>query len=205
LALQTVTVSIQGDLSVAQSREVEAADALPLFAHLKVVLRDAQEQRLSRSAEPVSGDFLNRVINGDCMTVMKSLPTESVDCVITSPPYFALRDYGVDGQIGLEETPGVYTQKLVELFRETRRVLKSTGTLWLNLGDSYASGGKRRAWTKAAEQPWNTCACRHGEKGAPRSKAEGPHRYPIARRLRSSGRWLVSPPGHHLGEAKSHA
>ncbi len=72
---------------------------------------------------------------------MKRLPDECVDCVVTSPPYFGLRDYGADGQIGLEETPDMYTRRLVELFREVRRVLKTEGTLWLNLGDSYAAGG----------------------------------------------------------------
>lgn len=141
MALQTVTVSIQGGLSVAQSLKLDDEDVLPLFAKLKLVLRGTKERRPSPSAEPLPSDFLNRVIQGDCMTVMESLPAESVDCVITSPPYFNLRDYGVPGQIGREATPAAYTHRLVELFRETRRVLKSTGTLWLNLGDSYAAAG----------------------------------------------------------------
>jgi DNA modification methylase len=73
--------------------------------------------------------------------VLKSLPDESVHCVVTSPPYFGLRDYGVAGQIGLEETPEGFVAELVGVFDEVRRVLRSDGTVWLNLGDSYAGGG----------------------------------------------------------------
>ena len=76
---------------------------------------------------------------GDCLEVLKTLPDGSVNCCVTSPPYFGLRDYGHDGQIGLEETPDAFVSKLVEVFREVRRVLKDDGTLWLNLGDSYAA------------------------------------------------------------------
>jgi DNA modification methylase len=65
-----------------------------------------------------------------------------VDCRMTSPPYWGLRDYGHEGQMGLEETPEAYTENMIAVFREVRRVLKTTGTLWLNLGDSYTSGGR---------------------------------------------------------------
>lgn len=78
-----------------------------------------------------------RIICGDSLEVLKTLPDESVDCVITSPPYFGLRDYGVSGQIGLEETPEMYVQSLSKVFNEVKRVLKKEGTFWLNLGDSY--------------------------------------------------------------------
>lgn len=74
---------------------------------------------------------------GDSLSVLKNLPSESVQCCVTSPPYFGLRDYGVDGQIGLEPTPDEYIAKMVEVFREVRRVLRDDGTLWLNIGDSY--------------------------------------------------------------------
>lgn len=74
---------------------------------------------------------------GDCLTTLRSLPDQSVQTGITSPPYFGLRDYGVPGQLGLEETPDQYVAKMVEVFREVRRVLRDDGTLWLNLGDSY--------------------------------------------------------------------
>ncbi len=75
---------------------------------------------------------------------MKTLPEQSVNCCVTSPPYFGLRDYGHEGQIGLEETPEAFIQKMVEVFREVKRVLRDDGTLWLNLGDSYAGSGKGR-------------------------------------------------------------
>lgn len=81
------------------------------------------------------------IYTGDCVESIKSLPDKSVNTCITSPPYFGLRDYGVDGQIGLEETPDQYVAKLVEVFREVRRILRDDGTLWLNLGDSYAGSG----------------------------------------------------------------
>lgn len=85
------------------------------------------------------------IINGDCRDVLKTLPDESVHTCVTSPPYWGLRDYQVDGQIGLEKTIDEYVSEMVEVFREVRRVLRSDGTLWLNLGDSYASGG-RTTW-----------------------------------------------------------
>lgn len=81
------------------------------------------------------------LLQGDCLEVMKTLPDRSVQCCISSPPYFGLRDYGMDGQIGLEETPEAYVEKLVAVFREVRRVLKDDGTIFLNLGDSYAGSG----------------------------------------------------------------
>ncbi len=84
---------------------------------------------------------MDRLLHGDALKVLKTFATESIDCIITSPPYYGLRDYGVAGQIGLEKTPEEFVQKLVEIFRECRRVLRNDGTLWLNLGDSYAAGG----------------------------------------------------------------
>lgn len=80
-----------------------------------------------------------RIIQGDCIDVMRRLPADSVDCIVTSPPYWGLRDYGVDGQIGLEQSLGEHLDKMVEVFRHCRRLLKPTGTLWLNYGDCYAS------------------------------------------------------------------
>lgn len=78
---------------------------------------------------------------GDCREVLNTLPDQCAQCIVTSPPYYGLRDYGVDGQIGLEETPDAYVAELVAVFRAAWRVLRDDGTLWLNLGDSYASGG----------------------------------------------------------------
>jgi site-specific DNA-methyltransferase (adenine-specific) len=82
--------------------------------------------------------------NGDCIEVLRTIPDESVQCCVTSPPYWGLRDYGHDGQIGLEATPGAYVGRMVEVFREVRRVLREDGTLWLNLGDSYTAGAGNR-------------------------------------------------------------
>lgn len=79
----------------------------------------------------------DRIYNVDCLSLLKRMDDDSVDCCVTSPPYFALRDYGIDGQIGLEETPEKYIEKLTRVFAEVRRVMKPTGTLWLNIGDSY--------------------------------------------------------------------
>lgn len=80
------------------------------------------------------------ILLGDCIASMRGLPDQSVNMCVTSPPYFGLRDYGVDGQIGLEATPDAFVARLVEVFREVRRVLRDDGTLWLNLGDTYYSG-----------------------------------------------------------------
>ena len=82
-----------------------------------------------------------RIIEGDCIEGMRRLEGQSVNCVVTSPPYFGLRDYGHDGQIGLEASPDAFVAKLVEVFREVRRVLRDDGTVWLNLGDSYSGAG----------------------------------------------------------------
>lgn len=79
------------------------------------------------------------LLQGHCLEVLRTLPNESVQTCVTSPPYFGLRDYGCDGQIGLESTPDAFVASLVEVFAEVHRVLKSDGTLWLNLGDSYAA------------------------------------------------------------------
>ena len=81
------------------------------------------------------------VLNMDVMKGLRTLPDNSVNCCVTSPPYWGLRDYGHDGQIGLEPTPEQYVSRMVEVFREVRRVLREDGTLWLNLGDSYAGSG----------------------------------------------------------------
>ena len=83
-----------------------------------------------------------RILTGDVIEQLATLPAQSVHCVVTSPPYYGLRDYGVDGQIGLESSPAEYVERLVEVFRAVWRVLRDDGTLWLNLGDSYANDGK---------------------------------------------------------------
>jgi DNA modification methylase len=77
------------------------------------------------------------LIQGDCRAVLSSMPEKSINTCVTSPPYYGLRDYGVDGQIGLEQSPAEFVTAMVETFREVHRVLRDNGTLWLNLGDSY--------------------------------------------------------------------
>jgi len=90
---------------------------------------------------------LNRILQGNVLDRMKDLPDRSIQCVVTSPPYWGLRDYGVKKQLGLEKTPEEYVENMVKVFREVKRVLKKDGTCFLNLGDSYAgstgqTGGK---------------------------------------------------------------
>jgi DNA modification methylase len=80
---------------------------------------------------------MDEIICGDTLPALKTIPDESVDCVVTSPPYWALRDYGVKGQLGLEPSFHEYIEKLCDIFDEVRRVLKTEGTCWVNVGDTY--------------------------------------------------------------------
>jgi len=86
--------------------------------------------------------MINTIFCGDALETLRTMSDDSVDCCITSPPYYGLRNYGMDGQIGLEETPEHYILRLVAVFREVKRVLKKEGTLWVNIGDSYNGSGK---------------------------------------------------------------
>ncbi len=83
-----------------------------------------------------------RIIHAEVLDGLRMLPDASVNCCVTSPPYWGLRDYGVVGQLGLERTPEEYVAAMVSVFREVRRVLRADGTCWINLGDSYAAGGQ---------------------------------------------------------------
>jgi DNA modification methylase len=89
------------------------------------------------------------IIHADVLKGLATLPDESVHCCVTSPPYWGLRDYGVDGQLGLEKTPQEYITRMVEVFREVRRVLRKDGTCWLNVGDSYWGGKGSNGSSKA--------------------------------------------------------
>lgn len=96
-----------------------------------------------------------RIIIGDCLATLRTLPDGAAQCCVTSPPYYGLRDYGVEGQIGLEETPDAYVARLVEVFAEVRRVLRDDGTLWLNIGDTYAgSWGAQSKRLTPQQQGW---------------------------------------------------
>jgi DNA modification methylase len=92
---------------------------------------------------------MNKIINSDCLIGLKKIEDNSIDCCVTSPPYLGLRDYGTDEQIGLEETPELFIEKLVAVFDEVKRVLKPEGTLWVNMGDSYAAGPRNRTIEQA--------------------------------------------------------
>lgn len=81
----------------------------------------------------------NIILQGDALTQLKTLPSESIDCIMTSPPYWALRDYGVEGQLGLEKTFDEYIKKLCDIFDEIKRVLKKSGSCWINIGDTYST------------------------------------------------------------------
>lgn len=99
------------------------------------------------SVDPYYSDSQITLHHGDSLAVLKTLPDSSVDCCVTSPPYFGLRDYGVEGQYGLEASPAEYVETMRALFAEVRRVLADDGTLWLNIGDSYSTHmGKPAQW-----------------------------------------------------------
>ena len=85
---------------------------------------------------------MSGIVCADAAAGLKTLPPESVQMCVTSPPYYGLRDYGTDGQIGIEQTPQEYITRLLQVFAEVHRVLKNDGTLWINISDSYAGSGK---------------------------------------------------------------
>jgi predicted methyltransferase len=97
------------------------------------------------------------LLQGDCRELLKTLPDASVNCCVTSPPYWGLRDYGHAGQIGLEKTPGEFVENMVAVFREVRRVLRPDGVLFLNLGDSYMAHPGQRKETDKAGPKQRTC------------------------------------------------
>lgn len=120
-----------------------------------------------------------QIVVSDCIAAMQSMPTGSIQTCVTSPPYFGLRDYGMDGQIGLEDSPNEYVQRMVEVFREVRRVLRDDGTLWLNLGDSWAGAKSKAVQTALASygcsgvDTWAAAAARRAGSMAVRPKVKG--------------------------------
>lgn len=106
---------------------------------------------VTEPATPYYADDHITLYHGQAAATLAELPAASVDCIVTSPPYWGLRDYGVDGQLGLEETPAEFVANLVEVFREAHRVLADDGTLFVNLGDTYASKarGSDAGWEKS--------------------------------------------------------
>ena len=111
---------------------------------------------------------LDIIHTGDCLKILKTLPDDSVHCCVTSPPYYALRDYGMEAQIGRETTPKEYISRLTEVFTEVRRVLRPDGTLWLNISDTYAGKGNQGDFI----DPKNPTG-RNGQAVALNNKVEG--------------------------------
>jgi DNA modification methylase len=132
---------------------------------------------------------------GDALAVLRSLPSGIARCCVTSPPYWGLRDYGVEGQLGDEATPEAFTARLVEIMREVRRVLTPDGTLWLNLGDSYAGNGGAGKVGRTAKV-WRTLtgAQRGNKRPPPGCKPKDLVGVPwmVAFALRADGWWLRS-------------
>lgn len=115
------------------------------------------------------------ILGGDCRALLASLPERSIDVCVTSPPYWGLRDYGVDAQIGLEENPDEYIAELVEVFRGVRRALRDDGTLWLNLGDSYTAGtiGRHDGYRTCSRVPIEGKAVGTAEESRARKRPDG--------------------------------
>ena len=107
------------------------------------------------------------LIQGDALTQLSKLESESVDCCITSPPYWALRDYKVDGQLGLEPTIDEYVNKLTAIFDQVKRVLKKTGTCWVNIGDTYGQIKSHIGSNHHGQGP-NALQMKHGHPNKPR-------------------------------------
>lgn len=150
---------------------------------------------LHTPAPQIGPYFSSSLINlylGDAASILSTLEDSSVDCIVTSPPYYGQRDYGIGGQLGLEEHPQLYIDKLVAVFHQAYRVLKNTGSLWVNIGDTYWSGKGRshgqdlkqkhrrfaRPQDRTGERPW--CA--------PKQLLLIPHRFAIA--MQQDG-WIV--------------
>lgn len=120
-------------------------------------------------------DVIDTVIYGDCTQVLSTFPDDCIHTVVTSPPYWGLRDYGVEDQLGLEQTPEEYTENMVKVFSQVLRALRPEGTLWLNLGDSYATGGnggggcymdqRGKAWINGAGHRSKTTGWRSAPEG----------------------------------------
>jgi len=138
------------------------------------------------------------MIEGDCRDVLRELPDQSVNCIVTSPPYFGLRDYGVDGQMGLEPTPVEFVEALVGVLHEARRVLRDDGTLWLNIGDSYAGSGRGKGDDTGVGQTARTAAVTKGagESRIPRGSSLPAGLHETARQGGAVGRaWVPAPAG----------
>lgn len=130
----------------------------------------------------VLGGLVNEILLGDVLESLTKIESNSVQCVVTSPPYWGLRDYGVSGQLGLEPTPQEYVATMARVFDEVRRVLKPDGTLWLNVGDSYSASGRGAGTKNMSAKQSSNAGSRHLQS---KIESEG-----------AIGRnWMAPPPG----------
>ena len=136
-------------ISIKKAYELSFLNQQERIKYLKKTVEEAQDAHKKATG-------MLSFVQGDARTVLKELPSKSVYTCITSPPYWGLRDYGVEGQLGLEPSPEEYVQKLVEIFREVRRTLKDEGTVWLNLGDSYCRSGQSQVAQKGIKAGKNS-------------------------------------------------
>ena len=140
------------------------------------------------------------ILTGDALEQLRHLPPESVHTCVTSPPYYNLRDYGAAGQIGNEASVEEYLQSLVSVFHEVRRVLRADGTLWVNMGDSYAT-------RSGSQPPTNTRnSCGHTAKHTPRGvQIQRPNRRSLATGFCPPGRRVVFAPGYYMEQIQLYA
>lgn len=147
----------------------------------------------SSGPAPLVSDSDLEIYVGDAREVLAELPNESVDCCVTSPPYFGLRDYGAEGQLGLEATPAAYVEAMTAVFAEVRRVLTPAGTLWLNIGDSYSHGGNgARDPERWPKQSRNDHRVEHPNKAAGKPKDMLGIPWKVAFALQADGWYLRS-------------
>ncbi len=118
----------------------------------------------------------NKILQGDALEVLKTLPSESINCCVTSPPYWALRDYGVEGQLGLESNFTDYINKLCNIFDEVKRVLRKDGTLWVNIGDTYGTQGGQNRDTNKDYSKYNSIKLKNTEIGSVLLKEPNMHK-----------------------------
>lgn len=130
----------------------------------------------------------NHILCAEVLAYLRLLPDECVHCVVTSPPYFGLRDYGVDGQIGMEDTPQAFIQRLVEVFREVRRVLRHDGVCWVNMGDCFAANRGYQVPDSKHKDVGNAMPARVPPGFKPKDLMLMPHRLAIA--LQEDGWWI---------------
>ena len=147
----------------------------------------------------------DKIYCGDSLQVLQTLPENAVDCCVTSPPYYALRDYGADGQIGREATPEEYVSRITAVFHEVKRVLTPEGTCWLNIADTYCGTG-----SKAGHQDPKYPKGRNGQQvavnhRAPRLQAERLNRCSVACSPCLAGRRLVFAQFYYLVQNKPYA